>query len=159
MAVGSAVLGTATAGVSVLVAGVIVNFVGQKIEGDADELCRQVDEEEAEINRACDLLSEIRSSANKYRSSITRVYEMYKHCLSDVTAIVEEDNKTDWNSFTDGEKLVFQNTVLLVGLLYKMCGVNLVIDDDGDGSADRVNRDGIDSAMGQADGVLDELEV
>ena len=76
-----------------------------------------------------------------------------------MTAIVEEDNKTDWNSFTDGEKLVFQNTVLLVGLLYKMCGVNLVIDDDGDGSADRVNRDGIDSAMGQADGVLDELEV
>lgn len=158
MAVGSAVLGTATAGVSVLVAGVIVNFVGQKIEGDADELCRQVDEEEAEINRACDLLSEIRSSANKYRSSITRVYEMYKHCLSDVTVIVEEGNKTDWNSFTDGEKLVFQNTVLLVGLLYKMCGVNLVIDDDGDGSADRVNHDGIDSAMDQAGDVIEELE-
>lgn len=78
--------------------------------------------------------------------------------MSDVTAIVEGDNKTDWNSFTDGEKLVFQNTVLLVGLLYKMCGVNLVIDDDGDGSADRVNHDGIDSAMDQAGDVIEELE-
>ena len=55
--------------------------------------------------------------------------------------------KTDWKLFTDKEKLLFQNTVLLVGLLYKMGGVNLVIDDDGDGSADRVNRDGINSAI------------
>lgn len=156
MAVGSAVLGTATAGVSVLVAGVIVNFVGQKIEGDAEELCRQVDEEEAEINRACDLLSEIRSSAIQYRNSIERVFDLYKLNLTNISEIVDGNGKTDWNSFSDDERLIFQNTVLLVGLLYKMCGVNLVIDDDGDGSADRVNHAGIDSAMDQAERVMGE---
>ena len=67
-----------------------------------------------------------------------------------VSETVNDEGKSDWNLFSDEEKLMFQSTVLLVGLLYKMCGVNLVIDDDGDGSADRVNHDGINSVIDQS---------
>lgn len=155
MAVGSAVLGTATAGVAVLVAGVIIDFVGHKLDESAEELSKQVDEEEKEINEACDLLSDIRSTANKYINSIQTVKGKYDDLLGQVSSIVNVEGKTDWDLFTDEEKLLFQNTVLLVGLLYKMCGVNLVIDDDGDGSADRVNHQGIDEAVAQAEEALD----
>ena len=34
-----------------------------------------------------------------------------------------------------------------------MCGVTLVIDDDGDESADRVNRDGVNSAIDQSEDI------
>lgn len=156
MAVGSAVLGTATAGVSVLVAGVIVSFVGQKLDGDANELVRQVDEEEKEIDRACELLDEIHSSANTYREALSKVFDVYLEHLAQVSSVVEEQARTDWDEFSDTEKLGFQNTVLLVGVLYKMCSINLLIDDDGDGSADRVNRQDMDGALDLASEVLEE---
>lgn len=153
MAVGSAVLGMATAGVAVLVAGAVIDFVGHKLDESAEELSRQVDEEEKEINEACDLLSDIRFTATKYSNSIKVVKGNYEDLLRQVSTIVNDGGKTDWKLFTDKEKLLFQNTVLLVGLLYKMCGVNLVIDDDGDGSADRVNRDGVNSAIDQSEDI------
>lgn len=150
MAVGSAVLGTATAGVAALVAGAIIDFVGHKLNESVEELSRQVEEEEKEINSACELLSDIRSTANKYASSMKTVKKRYDDLLGQVSETVNDEGKSDWNLFSDEEKLMFQSTVLLVGLLYKMCGVNLVIDDDGDGSADRVNHDGINSVIDQS---------
>ena len=35
--------------------------------------------------------------------------------------------KTNWNNFSDREKKIMENTVLLVGLLYKICNTNLVL--------------------------------
>ena len=150
MAVGSAVLGTATAGVAALVAGVIIDFVGHKLNESAEEFSRQVEEEEKEINSACELLSDIRSTANKYASSMKTVKKRYDDLLEQVSETINDEGKSDRNLFSDEEKLMLQNTVLLIGLLYKMCGVNLVIDDDGAGSADRVNHDGINSVIDQS---------
>lgn len=153
MAVGSAALRMATAGVAVLVAGAIIDFVGHKLDESAEELSRQVDEEEKEINEACDLLSDIRFTATKYSNSIKVVKGSYEVLLRQVSTIVNDEGKTDWKLFTGKDKLLFQNMVLLVGLLYKMCGVNLVINDDGDGSAVRVNHDGVNSAIDQSEDI------
>ena len=153
MAVGSAVLRMATAGVAVLVAGAVIVFVGHKLDESAEELSRQVDEEEKETNEACDLLSDIRFTATKYSNSIKVVKGSYEVLLRQVSTIVNDEGKADWKLFTGKDKLLFQNMVLLVGLLYKMCGVNLVINDDGDGSAVRVNHDGVNSAIDQSEDV------
>lgn len=152
-AVGSAVLGMATAGAAVLVAGAVIDFMGHKLNESTEELSRQVDEEEKEINEACDLLSDIRLAAIKYSNSIKVVKGSYEDLLRQVSTIVNDEGKTDWKLFTDKDKLLFQNMVLLVGLLYKMYGVNLVIDDDGDGSAVRVNHDGVNSAIDQSEDI------
>ena len=72
--------------------------------------------------------------------------------------MVNDLGKTDWNDFTDKEKLAFENTVLLVSLLFNMCKTNIVIDDDGDGITDRVNHNGIDKGIEESAGFIKTLQ-
>lgn len=159
MAAGAVVLGGAAAGAGILVGGVIVNVVGRKLAEDADELERQVNEEKESVDRACELFLDIRESARRYRESIERTRHEYVKHVGKVAFIVNDLGKTNWNDFSDDEKRVFENTVLLVGLLFRMCQTNLVIDDDGDGSIDRVNHDGIEASCEQTDKLLEEIAV
>ena len=46
--------------------------------------------------------------------------------LTELKRVVNVWGHTDWNDFTDEEKRITENTVLLVGLLYNMCKVELV---------------------------------
>ena len=41
--------------------------------------------------------------------------------------MVVDQRHTNWKAFTRKERLVTENTVLLVGLLYSMCKVELVL--------------------------------
>lgn len=157
MALGTAVLGTATAGAAVLVAGMIVNFVGCKLSDDANELANQVDEEEREVGRVCQLLKRIRNASVTYRVSLEKVEDVYQLNLSASKRIVFEERKRDWDRFTEREKLVFQNTVLLVGMLFKMCSIKVVRDDDDDGSIDSVNTEALDGIKGEAAQLLGDL--
>ena len=157
MALGSAVLAGATAGAGILVGGVIVNVVGRKLAEDANELERQVNEETESVNRACELFCDVRDSANRFCSAIRATREAYSRHMTKIEFIVNDQGKTDWNEFTDAERLVFENTVLLVGMLFKMCKTNLTIDDDGDGTTDRVNHDGINEASGASEKLLERL--
>lgn len=157
MALGTAVLGTATAGAAVLVAGVIVNFVGCKLSDDADELANQVDEEEREVDRVCELLERIKEASTTYRTSLEKVEDVYQSYLSASKRIVFEEGKRDWGRFTERDKLVFQNTVLLVGMLFKMCSINVVRDDDGDGSIDSANTEALDGMKDEAAQLLSDL--
>jgi hypothetical protein len=159
MAAGAAVLGGAAAGAGILVGGVIVNVVGRKLAEDADELERQVNEEKESVDRACALFWDIRESAGRYHEAIESTHHEYVKHLGKIIFIVNDLGKTDWIDFSDGEKKVFENTVLLVGLLFKMCQTNLVIDDDGDGSIDRVNHDGIDDATEKSHELLERVAV
>lgn len=157
MALGTAVLGTATAGATVLVAGVIVNFVGCKLSDDANVLANQVDEEERGVGRVCELLERIKDASAAYRTSLEKVEDAYQSYLSASKRIVFEGGKKDWSLFTEREKLVFQNTVLLVGLLFKMCSINVVRDDDGDGSIDSANSETLDEMKDEATQLLSGL--
>lgn len=157
MALGTAVLGTATAGAAMLVAGVIVNFVGCKISDDAAELASQVDEEQREVCEVCELLERIKEASTAYKTSLEDIEDAYQANLSISKRIVFEEGKKDWSRFAEDEKLVFQNTVLLVGMLFKMCSVKVVSVDEGDGSIDNVNTAELDSMKGEAAQLLGDL--
>lgn len=143
MAAGAAVLGGAAAGAALLVGGVVVNIVGRGLAKSAAELERQVAEESESVVRACILLDDISNSAWSYQAIIEATRHEYVRHVGKVSFIVNELGKTNWNEFNESEKKAFENTVLLVGLLFKLCRTNLVIDDDGDGVTDRVNHRGI----------------
>ena len=71
--------------------------------------------------------------------------------------IVNYEGKTDWRDFSEKDKITTQNLVLLVGLLYKMCQVQLVLkDDDGDGQ-NTVNTKAIMDVQMEADLLLDNI--
>ena len=65
--------------------------------------------------------------AYQYNESLTKVNDVYQKHLGDMRKLIKYQGRTDWEEYSDGEKLMIQNTALLVGLLYKMCKQALVI--------------------------------
>ena len=59
--------------------------------------------------------------------------------------------------YAPDEKLLIENTVLLVGLLYKMCQVQLVLKDKDGDQLNEVNIAAIDSTIHDANNVLNQI--
>ena len=158
IALGTTILGAATLGVGLLVGGVIFNVTGGKLSDKADEAWNQMREAEKTINTACDYLNELNDSATDYTNSVTKVYDKYKSIFGYVSYTVNTLNKTNWSDFSDEMKTATQNTVLLVGLLYKMCQVSLVEKSDTDGAMNKVNHNAIDESLNNAQKVMMDLQ-
>lgn len=126
IALGTTMLGVSTAGVGILVGGVIFNVVGSKLSNKADDAFAQAMKTEKEIDTICEYLSKLFTGAKDYKFSLLLVKDNYNKYMSRLDYIVNVMGKKDWNSFEEREKMIVQNTVLLVGMLYKMCKVELV---------------------------------
>lgn len=157
MALGTAVLGGATLGVGLLVGGIIFNATGSHLSDKADEAYKQAQETERKVNKIVKYLNELSSAAQPFKDSLTRVEGEYKKRYSSLYNTVEYRKKTNWSDFTDEEKLTTENLVLLVGLLYKMCRVNLVIKSTSNKETNKVNHEDINSAVHDASVILDDI--
>lgn len=154
MAVGSAVLGAATLGVGLLVGGVIFNITGSSISDKADEAWRQMNEAEKEIDKICEYLDQLRDVAYKYILSVEKVEKSYKYNLNKLENILKI--KRDWNNFSYEEKLITENTILLVGLLYNMCKVELVLKSNNENELNKINKIKVDDTIKGASDFLRE---
>lgn len=154
MAAGAAALGAATLGVGLLVGGVIFNFTGGKLSDKADEAWAQMKKAEEKINISCNYLVDLRSTSIKYCKTIFKVNELYRKHLDDLKNIVIGLGHTDWNTYTPEEKELTENTVLLVGLLYNMCKVELVLKSEKDNDINTINKAAIEKSINNADIVL-----
>ncbi|MCQ2109488.1 MAG: hypothetical protein MJZ05_12090 [Fibrobacter sp.] len=157
MALGSAVLGGATLGVGLLAAGIIFNITGSKLEEKADEIERKVDKAEKQINKLCAHFDKLSAVAGRYTRSIRCVYEKYTSYLYRIENIVEVQERSDWNEFTDDEKLAVQNLVRLATVLYNMCKVKLVNKSEKEGEPGSVNTSECETEMSHADSLLNEM--
>lgn len=154
MALGSTVLGMATLGVGILVGGAIFKHTGTKLSEEVEEAYSQMKKAEEKINAINKYLIDLRKVASDYIYSLEQVNHFYRDYLSKLRYVVEELGKTDWNDFTEEEKLVTQNLVLLVGLLYKMCQVQLVEKTDDEDGINTINRDAVNKSINDAGKVL-----
>lgn len=127
MALGSAVLGAATLGVGLLVGGAIFGLTGGKLSDKADEALSQAKKEQAEVARIVNYLDELVKQASSYHRVLEEVNTVYQKHLYDMKMMINYVGRTDWLDYKPQEKLLVQNTVLLVGLLYKMCKLQLVL--------------------------------
>lgn len=153
MALGTTILGAATLGAGIMVGGILFNIVGSSLSNKADEAWGQVRKEREEVNKICDYLTELGETAKNYTSSITAVYEVYQKQFNILMYIVDTLKKTDWNDFSQEEKLVTENTALLVGLLYNMGKVELVLKSN-DCQINTVNRKAVRKALTDAKTIL-----
>lgn len=154
MALGTTMLGAATLGVGIMVGGIIFNVVGSSLSGKADEAYEQVRKERKEIDTICEYLSELSITAKDYTESISKVNGIYQKQLNILTYIVESLGKKDWNDFSNEERLVTENTALLVGLLYNMGKVELVLKSNNNSTANKVNKNVVKKAMDDAEKIL-----
>lgn len=158
MALGSAVLGGATLGVGLLVGGIIFNVTGSKLSDKADEAYSQAKRTEKEVNKIIGYFDELTSAAKPFKASLTEVEKQYRKRLAQLDHVVNFSEKVQWSEFTDKEKQMTENAVLLVGLLYKMCKTSLVLkDQDGDG-LNAVNKNEVNTIVNDANKILDEVK-
>lgn len=154
IALGTTMLGAATLGVGLLVGGIIFNFTGASLSNKADEAWAQMKKAEGEIDRICTYLGNLNEIAGKYTDSLARVNKIYQKHLSGLITIVDMLGKNDWNLFTDSEKLLTENTVLLVSLLYNMCKIELVLKSDRKNALNTINTSEVNKAMDNAKQIL-----
>lgn len=154
MALGATVLSAATLGVGLLVGGVIFSFTGSSLSNKADEAWGQMKRAEKEINKACAYMRDLSDVAVDYTESLTSVNTIYKAHLRRLQTIVNGMGKTDWYMFTPKEKLCTENCVLLVGLLYNMCKVQIVQKSESEDELNTVNTAAINKSMSDADQIL-----
>lgn len=154
IAAGTAVLGAATLGVGLLVGGVIFSFTGKKLSDKADEAWDQAKETEKKVNEICTYLEKLRKTSNNYYETLSRVNTIYQNHLNGLKSIVTLLGHTDWNTFTATEKKLTENTVLLVGLLYNMCKVELVRKSNNENDVNSINTSAVQTSIDNANALL-----
>lgn len=159
IALGTTILGTATLGVGLLVGGIIFNVTGKKLSAEADEAQRQAKEVELQTTKICSYLTELELITEKYLESLKTVNKKYLENFQRVTYLVNELHKVEWSDYSKDEEVVVQNTVLLVGLLYKMCKVNLVLKGENDKEINVINNSEIDKTIKDSKQVMMEFGI
>lgn len=156
MALGTTMLGVATLGVGLLVGGVIFNITGSSLSDKADEAWSQMRKAENEINKVCDYLKELSDASIRFKAAMMKVDRIYTKHLNQLSYIVETAGKTDWGEFTSKEKLITENTVLLVNMLYQMGKVRLVLASDVKEEPNKVNKQAVDKSITDSEAILNE---
>lgn len=156
MELGKTMLNVSSASFGLQIGGTVFDLVGASLLNKAEATVEQANEAATEIERINDYLISLSRAAYNYNKSLESIQKIYKGHFDRLQWIIEIEEKTDWNTFTDKEKLLTENTVLLVGLLYKMCKVNLVLKSEDDTEMDTVNSEEISKIMKDAEQFVEE---
>lgn len=127
IALGTSVLGYATLGVGLLVGGIAYSMKADSIAEKAGDIEKQMLKAEEEITRICDYLVELNDTASNFYSTLSEVHKIYTYHLNMLSYIITVLKEKRWEKFSNEQKILTENTALLVNLLYNMCKVQLVL--------------------------------
>lgn len=117
MALGTVVLNAATIGVGVLVEGLALAYSASLAKKQADQAQDALQDNEQVIWQAIEMQLEITCSAEDLRrASVQLCNRTYKKLVFQLKTLVEEKN--DWNDFSEEEKLLLDNNILVVQILH-----------------------------------------
>lgn len=155
MALGTAVLGASTLGVGLLVGGIIFNVAGGSLSDKADDAWDQMLRAEKQINKICDYLRDLSRTANRFCEELCFVDTIYQRHLLKLELLVERER--DWLMYTEEEQTMVENTVLLVGLIVKMCKVRVTSEETDAEDMRKINTAEVGAAIADAEKVLEDL--
>lgn len=148
VALGTTILGATTLGVGLLVGGVIFSLTGSSLSDKADKVWSEMLANEEKINKVCDYLQDLKSTAMNYFSALCQIEGLYQNQLGLLRQAVEaHESNCDYKFFNPAEKLCLKNTVSLVHVLYAMCKVKLAKQNSGEDAVNEVNHEEINNAL------------
>ena len=157
MALGTTILGASTLGVGLLVGGIIFNVTGGKLSDKADEAMKQAKETKEQSDKICNYLNQLMSAADSLSHSITVMNNYYESHLQYFTHTVNTLGKTDFRHFDPYERKNLENLVLLVRVLRKACGTQLVLKTDDKNGINKVNFDAVKEVEKDRDKVAEQI--
>lgn len=127
MAAGVVVLGGTTLGIGILAGGFLFEKYTESIKEKVEEMLVEIDKTVSDISKICNHLTKLKEVAIKFNGALTLANRIYQEHLLRLATLVFRDGKRDWNYFTEEEKKLTENTVLLVGLLYNLGKTRLLL--------------------------------
>jgi len=170
IAIGTGFLGGATLGVGLLIGGIIFSVAGSNVSDKTDKAWDKMMENEKKINSICDYLDKLENIAKSFHSALSKVNDVYMNHLVKLEAIIEEQKKrkffltrlfskkVNYNKFSDEQKQITKNTILLVGLLYEMCKVQLVEKTENSSELNKINEETVINQIEQSEEALLKID-
>lgn len=135
MVLGTFVLNSLTLGAGMLFGGVAFAVMGNKVMKKANEVMLSVQEIEKAANDNITILEDISFTSMKLRKHLLIIKN--KYYIPNVLKFQHlVQNNCDWNTYTDSEKLIVENNILIVSILKKLADSSLyrVTETDKDGT-------------------------
>lgn len=124
IALGTLVLNAATLGAGVLVEGIAMAYAGSISRKEADKAKHKMEENEIIIMDAIEMQLDITHSVNKIKKlSVEICNTIYKPLVFKFKELVARKN--DWNTYTDEEKRLVENNILVVQILHYLNNIPL----------------------------------
>lgn len=127
--------------------GYFLNINGLIMNHKAEEIWKQMERAEEEIDKICAYMKKLSSISKRFDQTLKMVNKVYIKHLNRFIEIVEVKKKIDWNDFLDEERIIVENTVLLVSLLYNMGKVKLVLSSKDEDGFDKINTKKVDESI------------
>ena len=124
MALGAFVLNSVSLGAGLLIAGTVFAVAGNKVYKKADEMFDEMLNSEKNINENIRTIKEISVSAQRLKKALTIINnKAYVPNVVRLCKLVEEKN--DWEFFSDDERKLVENNILVVTVLHKLANCSL----------------------------------
>lgn len=154
IALGTTILGASTLGVGLLIGGVIFSVAGDKISGKSDDACSEIKKANEKLEEVTEYVEDIRKYATKYNNILLKAQSKYDEYINTLSVIINVYGKTDWDTYLESEKLVVENLVLLVGLLYNMCKVKVLLKAKDENGFEKINKTDINHNITKANNII-----
>lgn len=158
MALGTAVLGGATLGVGLLVGGIIFNFTGSKMSDKADDAYRQAKKAQEDAERIINYLNELNDTAKDFYEALNGTAVVYEDLLMALDRLINRQHKVKWVEYSNSEKMLVQNSALIVGVLYKVCQTKIVKENKNKDDFNEINKLDVRMAIKDCQSVVEDLK-
>lgn len=161
MALGIFVLNSLSLGAGMLFGGVAFAVVGNKALKKANEAIDSVLEVEKAVNNNITILEDISITSMKLRNRLLMIKNnLYTPNVLKLQNLVQ--NNCDWNTYSDAEKLIVENNILIVSVLKNLADSSLYkvtkTDEDGNVTEIESNVDEVNKNMRNASESINNLK-
>lgn len=158
IALGTTVLGAATLGVGLLVGGIVFSVTGSVLSNKADKAWEDMLNNEKTIKSISKYLLELEKVATKYNTLLLKMNDLYNRQLIKMRNAVNShgNGHVEWSVLTADDKIIVENMVMIVSILYNMCAVQIVKKSSGS-ELNTINKQDILQSENEAESMLKKM--
>lgn len=124
IALGTQILTGAVAGPIIAVGGLLLNAKGNSSLDKAEEAESEVEKIVSVINKSVQFLKKIDILAKNFENELSIIHNIYLKEVSKLEALV--DYKNDYDDYSIEERLIVDNNIKLVSVLFKLSTLDLI---------------------------------
>ncbi|WP_214756758.1 hypothetical protein [Exiguobacterium sp. s157] len=156
IALGAQVLTGAVAGPVIAVGGLLINAKGNSSLEKAGEVRREVDSAVSMMESATNYLTQLGRLTRQFHMDLSEIHQVY---LGEVQKLVELVNdKTDYKLYTTDEKVIVDNNIKLISILYKLSNQDLIRQSESKTKLPEILTHEVEELLGRSKEAVESLE-